>query len=207
MISMLKTFALLFFSFLLIWGCQSGEEKLSSALQAKLIKYIQDEHVQNNGSARIDTCLILRVDTLNTHELDSVLIAVIRERREYYDSMADVFLKNGNVYNHEAFAFQKSGDIAKFNLAILNATDSHYQAGNFIDSSMAIQKTAEYLRNKTTVDSDTAQYFQTKVFLKATVFMPADSTNLHDTVYYHFTRSGEVIDVNKELEKMVKYEF
>lgn len=202
-----KIYSLIILTLLFLWSCRSSEEKLHLALQEKLATYLKDQQFLQNGSVHIDSCIILHIDTLDTHALDSVMLARIRERRAYYDSMADVFLKNGNVYNHDAFAFQKEGDIPAFNLAILNATDSHYKAGNFIDSSMAIQRTAESLRNKNKILNDTAQYLQAKVFLKATFFTPVDSLKIRDTMLYHFDKSKQVMDVNKKLDQLINYDF
>jgi hypothetical protein len=202
-----KFFSLILLMLLFLWSCQSSEEKLHVALQGKLINYLQDQQFLQNGSVHIDSCIILDVDTIDTHAFDSVMLSRIRDRRAYYDSMADAFLKNGNIYNHEAFDFQKAGDLAAFNLAILNATDSHYKAGNFIDSSMAIQRTAEYLRSKTRIPNDTTRFLQADVFLKATFFTPVDSLKVTDTVLYHFNKSGDVIDVNKKLDEMITYDF
>ena len=192
---------------MLLWSCQSSEEKLHFVLLGKLTNHLKDEQFLINGSVHIDSCVILHLDTLNTHALDSVMLSRIRERRAYYDSMADVFLKNGNVYNHEAFDFQKSKNIPAFNLAILNATDSHYKAGNFIDSSMAIQRTADFLRNKTVTLNDTAMYLQARIFLKATFFSLVDSLKVRDTTFYYFNRSGEVMDVNRKLQDLITYDF
>jgi hypothetical protein len=202
-----KIFSLVILTLLFLWSCQSSEEKLHLVLQGKLTTFLKDQQFLQNGSVHIDSCIILDVDTLNTHAFDSVMLARIRERRDYYDSMADVFLKNGNDYNHEAFDFQKSGDFAAFNLAILNATDSHYKAGNFIDSSMAIQKTAEFLRSKAGIRNDTTSYLQANVFLRATFFTPVDSLKVRDTLLYHFNKSGDVVDVNRKLNELINYNF
>ena len=202
-----KIFQLIIVMLLFLSSCQSSEEKLHLALQEKLVTYLKDQQFLKNGSVHIDSCVVLNVDTINTHAFDSVMLSRIRERRAYYDSMADVFLKNGNVYNHEAFDFQKAGDFAAFNLAILNATDSHYKAGNFIDSSMAIQRTAEFLKDRNSLPSDTNLYLQANVFLKATFFTPVDSLKINDTLLYHFNKSYEVVDVNRKLDELITYDF
>jgi len=203
---MLKTLLILLCLLTLIVGCSSKQDELKLELHDKLITHLQRESLRNNGSAHLDTCLVLQVDTLNQHQFDSVLLASIRKHRDYYDSLADAYLRRGNMFNHEAYAYQQAGDTTSFNLAILNATDSHYQAGSFIDSSMAIQKTAEYLRNRIKTDTSSLRYLQAKVYVKATFFSLTDSTKLQDTLFYHFDPAREVLDVNKEINKLVDYD-
>lgn len=203
---MTKTFSLFSLIVLLMVSCQSEDEKLKLTLKDNLIQYIKQEQINLNGSSKIDTCLVISVDSITDRQMDSLLLSKIRLQREVYDSMADDNLKRGSLYNHQAFTYQQSGDTTRFNLAILNATESHAQAGAFIDSSMAIQRTADFLRNKTSADSTLKKYLQAKVYLKATLFSTTDSSQIHDTLLFHFNRGNEVVDVNKRLKSLIRYD-
>lgn len=191
---------------LTLWSCQSREDRVKSALRENLIQYIQHQHLVTNGSVKIHECTILDVDTLSEMQFDSTILLQIRKQRAFYDSMADDRLKTGNLYNHLAYSYQKSRDTAAFNLAILNATESHYMAGNFIDSSMAFQKADELMKDALKNASDTAIYYRAKTFLRATYFNNRDSTKVHNTFFYHFNSQKTFIDLNGEVERRVRYE-